>query len=119
MGGTGTTAVAKTPINTLIASWQEQPVPVKDTQRERGWGRGEVGGAKVSHGDEEQSHTLEFKRYSKSVVGVSDGSIPVSRLDTFPLKRPKIQSPQSWLIKNTKSRFARLRQNVNKCRVSL
>lgn len=38
--GVGTKVAAKTPINTLIAAWQEQAVPVKDTLV-HWWGRGE------------------------------------------------------------------------------
>lgn len=38
--GIGTKAAAKTPINTLIAAWQEQAVPAKDTlgHWRSGWG---------------------------------------------------------------------------------
>lgn len=39
--GVGTNVTAKAPINTLIAGWQEQAVPVKDTLG-HWWGGGEI-----------------------------------------------------------------------------
>lgn len=86
--GVGAEVAAKAPINTLIAAWQEQPVPVKDTL----WHRQYRGGGKKRFPQTDALYTVESEQKNKYASWGDDSNLAA-------LDREKFSIPNlTWII---------------------